>query len=168
MATNGPKMTFTGKADLGNGISGQLQKVAAKNQFSQDYYKKEGYLDSSIKLLQEQQQKYEEMSKISDQMNKRDQKAIEKKLAAYEQQLRILQAISDEQEISDEEALQSIKDANALLKDGQQKYIDLLQDEQDILKENKIISNDSGLKYQGRQTKRRTEWWKLRKTQETV
>ena len=40
MATNGPKMTFTGKADLGNGISGQLQKVAAKNQFSQDYYHK--------------------------------------------------------------------------------------------------------------------------------
>lgn len=140
MATNGPKMTFTGKADLGNGISGQLQKIAVKNQFSQDYYKEEGYLESSIGELKKQQQEYEKMAKISDQMNKRDQKAIEKKLAAYEQQLRILQSIKDEQEVSDEEALQSIKDTNALLKDGQQKYIDILQDEQDILKKNRLIT----------------------------
>ena len=146
MATNGnngPRMTYTGQPDIGKGISGQLQGRAVKNQFSQDYWAKEGYLNSAISELEKQQKLYEKMNQISDQMTKRDQKAIKDKLTAYNQQLNILKAIKDEQEVSDVEALQSIKDSNKLLEAGQRKYIELLNNEQDIIKENADIKLDS-------------------------
>lgn len=131
MATNinngkGGNMSFNSNPEVQSGISGYFQGRSAQSFLTNNFYKEGGYLESSIKELEEAKKLYEEMSKLNVSMTRAEKTALREKKRELKQQLDILYTQQSVQDTSSDEAIESIKTANKLRLQGLSQYQKLL------------------------------------------
>lgn len=145
MATNGrdgmtPNTSFSDNSSSRKeeGIFGYLKNRNTKSDFSRDYWREgSGYLDSSIKSLKEMQKQYKELEKLQGKMTESQEREFKSKKRELEIQLSMLEDIKSNQEVSDKEAIKSIREANRIRQKGLEsadKIMDQIADKQERLK----------------------------------
>ncbi len=134
MATNGkdgmtPNVSFSGNnsGQRQEGIFGYLQNRSTQTNFSREYWKEgSGYLDSALKDLKEMQKLYKQLEKSQDKMTTSQENQFKSQKRALELQISTLEDIKQTQEVSDRDAIRSIKDANKIRQKGMLDYQKLL------------------------------------------
>lgn len=145
MATNGrdgmtPNTSFSDNSSSRKeeGIFGYLKNRNTKSDFSRDYWREgSGYLDASIKNLKEMQKQYKELEKLQGKMTESQEREFKSKKRELEIQLSMLEDIKSNQEVSDKEAIKSIREANRIRQKGLEsadKIMDQIADKQERLK----------------------------------
>ncbi len=123
MATNGkdgmtPNVSFSGNdssGQRGGGIFSYLQNRSTQTNFSREYYKEgSGYLDSALKDLKEMQKLYKQLEKSQSKMTTAQENQFKSQKRALELQIASLEDIKQAQEVSDRDAVRSIKDTNKI------------------------------------------------------
>lgn len=140
MATNGNNngtINYSENPSIQSGVFGYAQGNAERRNFSNSFWKDGGYLSESIKELEAMRDTYAEMSKLSSKMTTAEKSALREKKRELKQQLDILYNYQETQEVSDKEAIDSIKQSNKLRLQGLAQYQKLLAKLADTDEENR-------------------------------
>lgn len=131
MATNGNNgnIGFTDNPQVGSGLGGYTLGKMAKQNFTREYWGvdgNDGYLTNTIKSLEQVKQFYKEIATINSDMTKAEKTALNKKKAALDMQLKAYKDLRDLGDVTDTEALESIKEGNKLRLKGIKDYVNAL------------------------------------------
>ena len=131
MATNGNNgnIGFTDNPQVGSGLGGYALGKMAKQNFTREYWGidgNDGYLTNTIKSLEQVKQFYKEIATINSDMTKAEKTALNKKKAALDMQLKAYKDLRDLGDVTDTEALESIKEGNKLRLKGIKDYVNAL------------------------------------------